>query len=165
MQDLITSQQLDAPALLGASTAERPARGASIYVDAQPDIATSRSRGSAIDIKNRLAELERRIRAEGPSERARAVRGSLGPGAGARNGRGPIADSFLQTSSKESSAERRNSNPGDPWTGPNGFQDRRIQPLCHPSGASFSRALSLASSRSERHAASSTEASPVSPST
>jgi hypothetical protein len=28
------------------------------------------------------------------------------------------------------------SNPRDPF-GPNGFQDRRIQPLCHPSDAVF----------------------------
>lgn len=77
MQDLTTSQQLNAPALLGLLQRRTPLGVLSIYVDAQPDAATSRSRGSTIDIKNRLAELERRICGEGTPERARAVRRTL----------------------------------------------------------------------------------------
>jgi hypothetical protein len=49
----------------------------SIYVDAQPGGPGTRSRGPAIDIKNRLAELERSIGADGPPELARAMRDRL----------------------------------------------------------------------------------------
>jgi hypothetical protein len=77
MPDLTTSQQLDAQALLGLLQRSDPVGVLSIYVDARPDPAVSRSRRSAIDIKNRLAELERRVSHEGPPERARAVRSRL----------------------------------------------------------------------------------------
>jgi hypothetical protein len=71
------AQRLDAPALLALTQQTDPLGVLSIYVDARPDGSAADSRGSAIDIKNRLAELERRVSTEGPPERARAVRDSL----------------------------------------------------------------------------------------
>jgi hypothetical protein len=72
-----TAQQLDAPALLALTQQIDPLGVLSIYVDARPGGSAAGSRGPAIDIKNRLAELERRVRADGPPERARAVRDNL----------------------------------------------------------------------------------------
>jgi hypothetical protein len=57
--------------------------------------------------------------------------------------------------SRRTRRKGRDSNPGDGACPPNGFQDRRIQPLCHPSKA-------LAMLRGPPQAAGSTLASPVS---
>jgi hypothetical protein len=72
-----TAQQLDAPALLALTQQTDPLGVMSIYVDVQPGGPAGHSRRSAIDIKNRLAELERRIRSDGQPQRARAVRDRL----------------------------------------------------------------------------------------
>jgi hypothetical protein len=72
-----TAQQLDASALLALAHQTDPLGVLSIYVDVRPEGPGGDSRGSAIDIKNRLAELERRIRADGHPRRARAVRDRL----------------------------------------------------------------------------------------
>ncbi len=55
--------------LLGRS---EPAGVVSIFVDAGPNV-----RGAAIDIRNRLSELERRVALEGPAERSEALSTTL----------------------------------------------------------------------------------------
>lgn len=77
MQDLTSSEQVDAPALLGLLRRTDSLGVLSIYVDARPGGRGAGSRGPAIDIKNRLSELEHRARTDGPPERARAVRDNL----------------------------------------------------------------------------------------
>ena len=69
-----TAQPLDAPALLALVHQTDPLGVLSIYVDVQPEGPGGGARASAIDIRNRLAELERRIRADGNPQRARALR-------------------------------------------------------------------------------------------
>jgi hypothetical protein len=72
-----TAQPLDAPALLALVHQTDPLGVLSIYVDVQPEGPGGGARASAIDIRNRLAELERRIRADGNPQRARALRDRL----------------------------------------------------------------------------------------
>lgn len=55
--------------LLGRS---EPAGVVSIFVDAGPDV-----RGAAIDIRNRLSDLERRVALEAPTERSGALSATL----------------------------------------------------------------------------------------
>jgi riboflavin biosynthesis pyrimidine reductase len=73
MLDITTTEQLDPETLLALVQQTDPLGVLSIYVDAQPGGPGARSRGAAIDIGNRLAELESRIRSDGPPERAVAV--------------------------------------------------------------------------------------------
>lgn len=73
MLHMTTTEELDTEALLTLVRQNDPLGVLSIYVDAQPGGPGARSRGAGIDIRNRLAELESRIRSDGPPERAVAV--------------------------------------------------------------------------------------------
>lgn len=72
MPDPTTAELFDPDALLALSRRSDPVGVLSIYVDAAPGRDPG-PEGAAIDIKNRLAELQRRVASEGPPERARAV--------------------------------------------------------------------------------------------
>ena len=72
MAELTTSELFEPQALLGLLRRTAPGGVLSIYVDA--DSGTDAGlQGAAIDIKNRLAQLERNIAADGPRERAQGL--------------------------------------------------------------------------------------------
>ncbi len=73
MADLTTDELFAPDALLDLSRPTTDAGVLSIYVDADSR-ADPGLQGAAIDLKNRLAQLERNIAADGPPERARALR-------------------------------------------------------------------------------------------
>ena len=70
-------ERLDEPALLALSRRTDEVGVVSIYVNADPGQSPNLE-GVAIDLSNRLRELERRVAAEGPSERSRSVSASIG---------------------------------------------------------------------------------------
>ena len=72
MAETTTPDFFDPQFLLALSRRTDPVGVLSIYVEAQPSEDPG-LRAAAIDVKNRLAELERRVRGEGPRERARAL--------------------------------------------------------------------------------------------
>lgn len=81
MAELKTAELFDPESLLALSRRTDPGGVLSIYVAADAG-ADPGLQGAAIDIKNRLAELERNVAAEGPRERTQAVRAAverLGP--------------------------------------------------------------------------------------
>jgi len=72
----LTSEQLLDPRAVVALLRQAPAGGVlSVYVDADP--ADPGLQGAAIDLRNRLGELERRVAHAGPPERAAAVADAL----------------------------------------------------------------------------------------
>lgn len=73
MVELTTSELFDSDTLLALSRRTAAAGVLSVYVEADAG-ADPGLQGAAIDIKNRLAQLERNIAAEGPPERTRALR-------------------------------------------------------------------------------------------
>ncbi|WP_217912662.1 VLRF1 family aeRF1-type release factor [Miltoncostaea marina] len=76
MRELSPIDLSDPDALLALSRRTAPAGVLSIYVGADAG-ADPGLRGAAIDLKNRLAELERNVTAEGPRERTMALRQGL----------------------------------------------------------------------------------------
>jgi hypothetical protein len=76
MPTRLTPQDLDDETLLALARASDPLGVLSIYVDADPSSSDHGSPRRELDLKNRLAELERTI-AEGPRKRAQALRGCL----------------------------------------------------------------------------------------
>jgi|HigsolmetaAR201D_1030396.scaffolds.fasta_scaffold03440_2 protein required for attachment to host cells len=74
MSELTTHELTDPKVLLALSRRTDPVGVLSVYVDAEPGPdPRSGAQAAAIDIKNRLNELQRRVEAEGPAEQARAV--------------------------------------------------------------------------------------------
>ena len=67
--EVLRTDNLDVDTLLELSRRTDPGGVLSIYMDARPGAL----RAASIDIKNRLAELERSLRATDSSDRARAV--------------------------------------------------------------------------------------------
>jgi hypothetical protein len=72
-QSELTAADLDVTGLSALLGAADPIGVLSIFVDAGAE-----ARGTAIDIQNRLSHLERCVAADGPVERAVALRGALG---------------------------------------------------------------------------------------
>ena len=70
MAESFGTDSLDLETLLELSRRTDPVGVLSVYVDARPGAL----RTASIDIKNRVAELERRIASDGSQERSRAVR-------------------------------------------------------------------------------------------
>ena len=68
----LTAADLDSASLLALLDNTDPIGVLSIFVDAGAE-----ARGTAIDIHNRLSQLERSVAAEGPTERAAALSGTL----------------------------------------------------------------------------------------
>ena len=66
----LNTASLDQETLLELTRQTDPVGVLSIYVDARPG---ANPRAESIDIKNRLAELERRVASEGPPERAQTI--------------------------------------------------------------------------------------------
>ena len=66
----LTAASLDLETLLELSRRSDPVGVLSVYVDAGPG---ESAQAATIDLKNRLAELERQLESDGPPERARAV--------------------------------------------------------------------------------------------
>lgn len=77
MLDLSIPERLDGVALLPLLQRTDPIGVVSIYVDLEPDGRRREPRAAAIDIWNRLTELERRLDAEPAPERALAVGAAL----------------------------------------------------------------------------------------
>lgn len=76
MQELSTNN-LDHQTLLGLLRRRDAAGVLSIYVDAHPNGGSQHASAAAIDIRNRLAELERRLESGADPERARVLRAAL----------------------------------------------------------------------------------------
>ena len=76
MPDL-SAENFDQTALLGLLRQRDPLGVLSIYVDANPGGGRRHAGAAAIDIKNRLAELARRLEYDGAHERGNALRETL----------------------------------------------------------------------------------------
>ncbi len=77
MTELSANELFDPEALLALSRRTAPGGALSIYAHADSG-SDPGLQGAAIDIKNRLTQLERNIKAEGPPERAQALRSEIG---------------------------------------------------------------------------------------